>query len=53
MPSSTKNSLSACWNRISRVSDFSKSAAPWFERRNGQGIPHEEVLADFGLSPGE
>jgi hypothetical protein len=20
----------------------------WFERRGGQGIPHEEVLADFG-----
>ncbi|HEV2522421.1 MAG TPA: hypothetical protein VGT24_08570 [Candidatus Acidoferrales bacterium] len=22
----------------------------WFERRGGQGIPQEEVLADFGLS---
>ncbi len=22
----------------------------WFERRGGQGIPHEEVLADFGLT---
>ncbi|HWY19593.1 MAG TPA: hypothetical protein VNX26_00135 [Candidatus Acidoferrum sp.] len=23
----------------------------WFEQRGGQGIPHEEVLAEFGLSP--
>jgi hypothetical protein len=23
----------------------------WFKQRNGQGIPHEEVLADFGLTP--
>jgi hypothetical protein len=23
----------------------------WFERRNGQGISHEDVLADFDLSP--
>ncbi len=23
----------------------------WFEKRGGQGIPHEEVLADFGLPP--
>jgi hypothetical protein len=23
----------------------------WFERRSGQGISHEEVLADFGLTP--
>jgi hypothetical protein len=23
----------------------------WFKQRGGQGIPHEEVLADFGLSP--
>jgi len=23
----------------------------WFERRGGQGISHEEVLADFGLTP--
>jgi hypothetical protein len=23
----------------------------WFERRGGQGIPHEEVLADSGLTP--
>ena len=22
----------------------------WFERHGGQGIPHEEVLADFGLA---
>jgi hypothetical protein len=22
----------------------------WFERRSGQGIPHEQVLADFGLT---
>lgn len=22
----------------------------WFERRGGQGFPHEEVLADFGLT---
>ena len=22
----------------------------WFKRRGGQGIPHEEVLADFGLT---
>jgi hypothetical protein len=21
----------------------------WFKERGGQGIPHEEVLADFGL----
>jgi hypothetical protein len=25
----------------------------WFGRRNGQGIPHEEVLADFNLSPND
>jgi hypothetical protein len=23
----------------------------WFERRGGKGIPHEEVLADFGPKP--
>jgi len=23
----------------------------WFERHEGQGIPHEEVLADFGITP--
>jgi hypothetical protein len=23
----------------------------WFKERGGQGIPHEEVLAEFGLSP--
>jgi mRNA interferase RelE/StbE len=23
----------------------------WFKQRDGQGIPHEEVLADFGLTP--
>ena len=23
----------------------------WFDRHGGQGIPHEEVLADFGLTP--
>ena len=23
----------------------------WFKQRGGQGIAHEEVLADFGLSP--
>jgi hypothetical protein len=23
----------------------------WFKQRGGQGIPHEEVLAEFGLSP--
>jgi hypothetical protein len=23
----------------------------WFNRRGGKGIPHEEVLADFGLTP--
>jgi hypothetical protein len=23
----------------------------WFNQRGGQGIPHEEVLADFGLTP--
>lgn len=23
----------------------------WFERRSGQGISREEVLADFGLTP--
>ena len=23
----------------------------WFEQRSGQGISHEEVLADFGLTP--
>jgi len=25
----------------------------WFKQRGGQGIPHEELLADFGLSPGD
>ena len=23
----------------------------WFKQRGGQGIPHEEILADFGLAP--
>ena len=23
----------------------------WFKQRGGQGIPHEEVLADFDLTP--
>jgi len=23
----------------------------WFKQRDGQGIPHEEVLAEFGLPP--
>jgi hypothetical protein len=23
----------------------------WFDQRKGQGIAHEEVLADFGLTP--
>jgi hypothetical protein len=23
----------------------------WFKQREGQGIPHEEVPADFGLTP--
>lgn len=23
----------------------------WFEKHGGQGIPHEEVLAEFGLAP--
>jgi hypothetical protein len=23
----------------------------WFKQRAGRGIPHEEVLADFGLTP--
>jgi len=23
----------------------------WLKQRGGQGIPHEEVLADFGLTP--
>ena len=23
----------------------------WFKQRGGRGIPHEEVLADFGLTP--
>ncbi|HKH98043.1 MAG TPA: hypothetical protein VJ999_02960 [Candidatus Sulfotelmatobacter sp.] len=23
----------------------------WFKQRGGQGIPHDEVLADFGLTP--
>ena len=23
----------------------------WFRQRDGQGIPHEEVLAEFGLTP--
>jgi hypothetical protein len=25
----------------------------WFKKRGGQGIPHEEVLADFGLTPND
>jgi hypothetical protein len=25
----------------------------WFDQRKGQGISHEEVLADFGLTPGD
>jgi hypothetical protein len=23
----------------------------WFKQRDGQGIPHEEVLGEFGLTP--
>ncbi len=23
----------------------------WFEQQGGQGIPHEEVLAEFGITP--
>jgi hypothetical protein len=23
----------------------------WFARQRGQGIPHEEILAEFGLAP--
>jgi hypothetical protein len=25
----------------------------WFERRGGQGISHDEVLADFGFTPND
>ena len=25
----------------------------WFEQQGGQGIAHEEVLADFGLTPSD
>jgi hypothetical protein len=25
----------------------------WFKQRGGEGIPHEEVLADFGLTPND
>lgn len=25
----------------------------WFERNHGRGIPHEEVLADFGVTPSD
>src|SRR5258708_40363554 len=25
----------------------------WFERQGGQGISHEEVLAEFGITPDE
>ena len=25
----------------------------WFERHSGQGISHEEVLADFGFTPND
>jgi hypothetical protein len=25
----------------------------WFEQHGGQGIAHEEVLADFGLTPND
>jgi hypothetical protein len=25
----------------------------WFTRRGGNGIPMEEVLAEFGLKPGD
>src|SRR5713226_4789395 len=25
----------------------------WFEKHGGQGISHEEVLADFGLTPND
>jgi hypothetical protein len=25
----------------------------WFERQGGQGIPHEEMLAEFGLAPND
>ena len=25
----------------------------WFNERGGQGIPHEEVLGDFGLTPND
>ena len=26
-------------------------AKQWLQENSGKGIPHEEVLADFGLSP--
>jgi hypothetical protein len=25
----------------------------WFKRRGGKGIPHNDVLADFGLTPSD
>ena len=25
----------------------------WFQQRGGQGIPHDDVLAEFGLKPGD
>jgi len=28
-----------------------QEARDWLARRGGQGIPHEEILAEFGLTP--
>lgn len=30
-----------------------EEAREWFRRNGGKGIPHEEVLADLGLTPAD
>ena len=32
------------------TTDLNTRADAWLEQRGGRGIPHEEVLAEFGLT---
>lgn len=33
--------------------ESAQRAELWFQERGGKGIPHEEVLAEFGLTPSD
>jgi hypothetical protein len=40
-----------CWKQLTAEEDQALSRADaWLEQRGGRGIPHEEVLAEFGLT---